>query len=79
VERADLDWADTIVLMDRRNFTHLDEAAADPAKLVWLGVLADGQAEIDDPYGRGDAEAARVLDRLERGAAALAARITKRT
>ena len=79
VERSDLDWADTIVLMDRRNFTHLDEARADPAKLVWLGVLADGPVEIDDPYGRSESEASRLLDRLERGTAALATRINQAT
>ena len=79
VGRDDLDWADTIVLMDRRNFTHLDEASADHAKLVWLGALTDGPVEIDDPYGRSESEASRLLDRLEHGTAELAARINKAT
>ena len=77
IERADLDWADTIVLMDRHNYNHLDEMRADPAKLVWMGVLAGGPVEIDDPYGRSEADAARLLDRLERGSAELAARIAR--
>jgi protein-tyrosine phosphatase len=79
VTPSDLDWADTIVLMDRRNFTHLDEACADHGKLVWLGALTDGPVEIDDPYGRSESEASRLLDRLERGSAALAARMTQAT
>jgi protein-tyrosine phosphatase len=77
VTSEDLSWADTIVLMDRHNFTQLAALGADRAKLVWLGVLAGDHPEIDDPYRRDAAGAARLMDQLERGAAALAAAIKR--
>jgi protein-tyrosine phosphatase len=76
VEAADLEWADTIVLMDRHNWLALDAMGADPAKLVWAGVLAGGPVEIVDPYGQDEARAGRILDRLERAAEELVRRVT---
>jgi len=64
VSAADLDWADTIVLMDRRNWLELRAAHADARKLVWLGALLPGPVEIADPYAMDDAAAAALLDRL---------------
>jgi protein-tyrosine-phosphatase len=77
IEPADLEWADTIVLMDRHNWLALDELGAAPAKLVWAGVLAGGSAEIVDPYGRGEGDARHIVDRLERAASELARRIER--
>lgn len=72
---SDLEWADTIVLMDRHNWLALAAMGADPAKLVWAGVLAGGPVEIVDPYGRAESDARHIVDRLERAAAGLARRI----
>ncbi len=72
IDTADLEWADTIVLMDRHNWLALNVACADPAKLVWAGVLAGGPAEIVDPYGRAEGDARHIVDRLARAASELA-------
>ncbi len=77
IEAADLEWADTIVLMDRHNWLALDAMGAAPAKLVWAGVLAGGPAEIVDPYGRAEGDARHIVDRLESAAAELARRIER--
>jgi protein-tyrosine-phosphatase len=75
VEPADLEWADTIVLMDRHNWLALDAMRVEPAKLVWAGVLAGGAVEIADPYGLPEPEAEHILTRLERAASELARNI----
>jgi protein-tyrosine phosphatase len=61
-----LEWADTIVLMDRRNWLALDAAGAAGDRLVWLGALDGGALEIPDPYGLSPEEAARIVERLTR-------------
>jgi protein-tyrosine phosphatase len=77
IDASDLAWADTILLMDRHNWLALDAMDAEPAKLVWAGVLAGGPAEIVDPYGRAEGDARHIVDRLERAASELARRIER--
>jgi protein-tyrosine phosphatase len=77
VEPADLEWADTVVLMDRHNWLALANMNAAPEKLVWAGVLAGGPPEIVDPYGRAESDARHIVDRLERAAIELARRIER--
>lgn len=72
VEPADLEWADTILLMDRHNWLALDAMGVETAKLVWAGVLAGGPVEIADPYGLAEPEAEHILTRLERAASEFA-------
>lgn len=60
----DLVWADTIVLMDAKNWQLLVEAGADPAKFVWLGALQEGPVEVADPYQLHEEAARRVLQRM---------------
>lgn len=60
----DLRWADTIVFMDRHNWSALDGQGADPAKLVWAGALSEGTVEIADPYGRPTPEVERIIGQL---------------
>lgn len=79
VSAGDLEWADTIVLMDRHNWAALERMGAPDAKLVWAGVLAGGDVEIHDPYGKDDAEAGRLLDRLEAAGRRLVERIRTHT
>jgi protein-tyrosine phosphatase len=71
----DLRWADIVVLMDRKNLQELRESGADAQKLVWLGALGPGNAEIEDPYTMTDAQASALLDRLASCTEALAAAI----
>jgi protein-tyrosine phosphatase len=49
---ADLEWADSIVIMDRYNWERLRPfGAAVQDKIIWLGVFAvAGPVEIEDPY-----------------------------
>ena len=54
LERADLEWADSIVIMDRHNWHAITGLGrVYEAKVVWLGAfLPDGPLEVDDPYGQ---------------------------
>lgn len=66
VSDDDVSWADVVVIMDLRNFTHFRERfPKDTDKVVWLGALDGGAIEIDDPYGLGDEAAERVLSRID--------------
>lgn len=65
VSRADLDWADVVVLMDRRNWLALSSMGTDRAKLVWLGALGEGDVEILDPYDLSPADARVVVQQLD--------------
>lgn len=64
ITAEDLQWADTIVLMDRANWEQLRQAGAAAEKLVWLGSLDEGAIEIEDPYALPEAQARRVFTRL---------------
>lgn len=64
VRAEDLEWADIIVLMDRRNWMRLRAAGAKAGKIIWLGALVPGPVEILDPYGMDEAAAREVLRRL---------------
>jgi len=68
VTPADLDWADTIVFMDRHNWNSLASQGADPAKFVWAGALTEGTVEIEDPYNRPAPEVERIVGQLESSA-----------
>jgi protein-tyrosine-phosphatase len=77
VTAGDLEWADTIVLMDRHNWAALEAMGAAPAKMLWAGALAGGDVEIHDPYGKDDAGAERILGRLEAAARRLVEELSK--
>jgi protein-tyrosine-phosphatase len=77
VTPEDMAWADLIVFMDRHNWAKLLERQAPAGKLVWLGALAPGDVEIPDPYGKSDAEAQVVVQRLKACTAALADSLRK--
>jgi protein-tyrosine-phosphatase len=78
IEARDLEWADTVILMDRHNWTALDRMNVDAAKLLWLGALADGPLEIPDPYRLDDESAQRVLREMERATRVLVEHIRAR-
>jgi protein-tyrosine-phosphatase len=60
----DVEWADTIILMDRHNWDGLFGLRAAAHKLLWLGALTDGPVEISDPYELDDATAERIVGRM---------------
>jgi protein-tyrosine-phosphatase len=78
IGKADLEWADVIVLMDRLNWARLRVMGAEPGKLVWLGAFQKGSVEIPDPYGLGEDEARRVLERLNTASEALCLELATR-
>ncbi len=71
----EVEWADTIVLMDSRNWQELVNLGAPSGRLLWLGVLDGDGVEIPDPDRLSDDEAAAVVDRLHGCARLLAARV----
>lgn len=71
----EVEWADTIVLMDSRNWQELVNLGASSDRLLWLGVLDGDGVEIPDPDRLSDEEAAAVVDRLHECARLLAARV----
>lgn len=74
---ADLEWADVIVIMDRKNWVQVRRTGARQNKLVWLGALDTvGRVEISDPYRMDDADARRLLARLHACAKILADRVS---
>lgn len=72
-----VDWADGIVIMDCRNWEHLQALAPEALeKVLWLGVLAgEGSREIEDPYGRDETEMRRILKKLSLSSDRLAQRL----
>lgn len=64
LRKEDLEWADTILLMDRHNWAALEEAGADSRKYIWAGALCDGPVEVVDPYQLTDQSAAAITERL---------------
>lgn len=71
IRTTDLDWADTIVVMDRRNWKSLRQFGNYVEKIVWLGEM-DGAGEIADPYGLPSVKAEVILSRVRECAIALA-------
>jgi protein-tyrosine phosphatase len=74
---ADVEWADTIVLMDRHNWKNLCELKLARGKIVWLGAM-DEAGDVADPYGMPEAEATDVMRRVQRCASALAKEVQNR-
>lgn len=71
VQRSDIEWADTIILMDRHNWAALDALGLDSSKCVWLGALEGQGREIKDPYNLSDEAAQRVIEQMHRATQAL--------
>lgn len=64
IERADIEWADVLVIMDRHNWQALWQQGAPAAKIVWAGALLRGHVEIRDPYEMTDQAAEQTITRL---------------
>jgi protein-tyrosine phosphatase len=73
VNRELLEWADRIVLMDRRNWDAVAAfGRAHTGKVLWLGAFTPhGPVEIPDPYGRPEAEVRAIAQRMAAAAEVL--------
>jgi protein-tyrosine-phosphatase len=77
ISSSDVEWADTIVLMDSRNWQALVTLGAPRDRLIWLGVMDGKGVEIPDPDQFNDDDAAAVVDRLRECADLLVTRIVE--
>lgn len=66
ISHDDLEWADSIVIMDRHNWHALAAFGRKYLEnVIWLGALRySGKVEIPDPYGRPDSHRARIVEEL---------------
>lgn len=60
---GDIEWADTIIVMDRHNWHAVAQLAPDQlGKVVWLGAfLESARLEILDPYGSAENEVDEII------------------
>ncbi len=70
VDRALLDTAQLVVIMDRRNAAAL-RSLGGHHRVLWLGILV-GNAEIADPYGTAVTVQERIIGELDRATRRLA-------
>jgi len=75
LSQEDLEWADSVILMDRHNWAALAEAGVAREKLIWLGTLGGAGIEIPDPYTLDSAGAERVLHSMQRACEELVRRM----
>lgn len=76
----DLNWADIIIIMDRKNWDQicLTNIAASH-KVVWVGAFnKSGSVEVNDPYGKGAEETKHIICQLENCAVNIAAVLGKK-
>jgi protein-tyrosine phosphatase len=77
VSMQDTQWADLIVIMDRKNWdmlASLDKTAKN--KVVWIGAFTeDVRNEVEDPYGMEQGDVNKVIDQIELCVAGLSSRI----
>jgi protein-tyrosine-phosphatase len=68
ITQQDIQWAELIVIMDRKNWDRLYEMNAQALrKTVWIGGFSEHDSvEVADPYGRDERETQQVIDQLER-------------
>jgi protein-tyrosine phosphatase len=80
VTQDDIDWADIIVIMDRKNWdllSQMNRSAVD--KVVWVGGFTSGlSVEVIDPYNMGIEVTERIITQLERCVVDIAHKITEK-
>ncbi|ACL73459.1 Protein-tyrosine-phosphatase-like protein [Thioalkalivibrio sulfidiphilus HL-EbGr7] len=77
IEQSDLEWADSIVIMDRHNWHAITGLGrVYEAKVVWLGAfLPGGPLEVDDPYGQDVQRVLELVGMAVRAAESMSAKI----
>jgi len=75
VSHDDIDWADLVIIMDRKNHDQLAETYPDSLdKVVWVAAALGGLVpEVDDPYGKTHNQVERLVRRMDESVAALCA------
>lgn len=69
----DVDWADLIIIMDRKNWHLLNKFGQEvDRKIVWIGACLDNESvEIDDPYGSDSDSVEEIVNKMDSAVAAL--------
>ncbi|MES9939890.1 MAG: hypothetical protein ABW105_03755 [Candidatus Thiodiazotropha sp. 6PLUC1] len=80
VTHDDIEWADVIVIMDRKNWDlmkQMDQSAIQ--KIIWVGGFTNNMSvEVVDPYGLGVEATEKVISQLEIGAGDIANKIVEK-
>ena len=67
ISQADINWADLIVIMDRKNWdllSSMDQTAL--SKTIWIGAFSPNlSVEVIDPYNQGSEKTRQVISQLE--------------
>ena len=67
ISQADINWADLIVIMDRKNWdllSSMDQTAL--SKTIWIGAFSQNlSVEVIDPYNQGSEKTRQVISQLE--------------
>jgi len=73
VNREDIDWANLIIIMDRKNYDQLEFNYPNSLdKVVWVAAALDVRIpEVEDPYGKPQDKIERLVKRMDDSVAAL--------
>ncbi|MEW8255197.1 MAG: hypothetical protein AB2747_12640 [Candidatus Thiodiazotropha taylori] len=67
ISQDDIEWADLIVIMDRKNWDLLSSMAPSALnKTIWIGAFSPNlSVEVIDPYNQGNQKTRQVISQLE--------------
>ncbi|VAW73220.1 hypothetical protein MNBD_GAMMA15-635 [hydrothermal vent metagenome] len=75
VNHEDIEWADLIIIMDRKNYDQLEFSYPDALdKVVWVAAALDVRIpEVEDPYGKPQEQIEKLVRRMDDSVAAISA------
>ncbi|ODB85496.1 hypothetical protein A3195_18080 [Candidatus Thiodiazotropha endoloripes] len=80
ISQDDVNWADLIVIMDRKNWdllSSMDQQAL--AKTIWIGAFSPNlSVEVIDPYNQGNEKTRQVISQLEQSVVDIAAKVIEK-
>ncbi len=78
--REDLNAADLIIIMDRKNWDEVRKLAPSAlSKTVWIGAFdPSGAVEVADPYGMAEQNIRKIIGQLEYDTECLAFKLSKK-
>ncbi|MEW8380612.1 MAG: hypothetical protein AB2704_02115, partial [Candidatus Thiodiazotropha taylori] len=77
ISQDDIEWADLIVIMDRKNWDLLSSMAPSALnKTIWIGAFSPNlSVEVIDPYNQGNEKTRQVISQLEQCVADITAKL----
>ncbi|MEW8324168.1 MAG: hypothetical protein AB2606_16095 [Candidatus Thiodiazotropha taylori] len=77
ISQDDIEWADLIVIMDRKNWDLLSCMAPSALnKTIWIGAFSPNlSVEVIDPYNQGNEKTRQVISQLEQCVADITAKL----